>query len=82
MAFKYSVSFLLFLITLLAGDVEKNPGPSTCRRRQSRMLYSNIRGLYANLNDLIAASKQFDILFCSETLVSNYRSPKELLTPG
>ena len=76
--------FCLFLdlLLLLSGDVEINPGPSTCRRRQCRMLYSNIRGLHANLNDLIVTSKQFDILFCSETLVSNYRSPKELLIPG
>ena len=46
------------------------------------MLYSNIRGLHPNLNDLIVSSRQFDILFCSETLVSNLRSPKELLIPG
>ena len=43
--------------------------------------YSNIRGLHANLNDLIVSSRQYDILFCSETLVSNPRSPKELLIP-
>ena len=46
------------------------------------MLYNNIRGIHANLNDLIVSSRQFDILFCSETLVSNLRSPKELLIPG
>ena len=52
------------------------------RRQQCRMLYSNIRGLHGSLNDLIATSRQYDILFCSETLVSNFRSPKELLIPG
>ena len=81
MDFKYCINFLLIIIILLAGDVEKNPGPTPCRRRQCRMLYSNIRGLNANKNDLIAASRQFDIVFCSETLVSNFRSPKELLIP-
>ena len=74
--------FLLMLIILLSGDVNENPGPAPVRRRQCRLLYSNIRGLHGNLNDLIATSKQYDILFCSETLVSNFRSPKELLIPG
>ena len=82
MASKYRVYFLPVLVILPAGDVEVNPGPTFCRHRQCRMLYSNIRGLHANLNDLMVSSKQFDILFCSETLVSNLRSPKELLIPG
>ena len=82
MASQYCLNFLLILTVLLSGDVEENPGPTPGRRRQCQMLYSNIRGLHGNLNDLIAASKQFDILFCSETLISNYRSPKELLIPG
>ena len=82
MTFEYCTNFLLILIVLLAGDVEENPGPASCRRRQCRMLYSNIRGLHANLNDLIAVSRQYDILFCAETLVSSNRSPKELLIPG
>ena len=82
MASKYCVYFLPVLAILLAGDVEVNAGPTFCRRRQCHMLYSNIRGLHANLNDLMVSSRQFDILFCSETLVSNLRSPKELLLPG
>ena len=40
--------------------------------------YINIRGLYGNLHDLTVASKGFDILFCSETLVSNFRHISEL----
>ena len=82
MASKYCVYFLPVLAILLAGDVEVNPGPTFCRSRQCRMLYSNIRGLHANLKDLIVSSRQFDISFCSETLVSNLRSPKELLISG
>ena len=78
MASKYCVYFLPVLAILLAGDVEVKPGPTFCRRQQCRMLYSNICGLHANLNDLMVSSRQFDILFCSETLVSNLRSPKEL----
>ena len=49
---------------------------------QCCVLYSNIRGLYENLHDLIVASKGFDILFCSETLVSNFRHISELVIPG
>ena len=80
--FLESIAASLLLIILLSGDVEVNPGPTHGRRRQCQMLYSNIRGLHRNLNELIVASKQFDILFCSETMVSNNRSPKELLIPG
>ena len=32
---------------------------------------SNMRGLAGNLSDLTVASSQYDILFCSETLVSD-----------
>ena len=62
--------------------VELNPGPVTGRNRQCYVLYSNIRGLYGNLHDLIVASKGFDILFCSKTLVSNFRHISELAIPS
>ena len=71
---------VISIILTLSGDIEKNPGPT--RYRQCRMLYTNIRGLHANLNDLIVVSKQYDVLFCSETLVSNMRHSSELLIPG
>ena len=34
-----------------------------------------------NLSDLTVASSQYDILFCSETLVSDMRHVSELLVP-
>ena len=45
--------------------------------------YSVVRcgGLDGNLSDLIVASSQYDILLCSETLVSNLRHMSELLVP-
>ena len=60
-------------------DVETNPGrrrpvPNICKR-----LYSNVRGLAGNLSDLTVASSRYDILLCSETLVSDML---ELLVPG
>ena len=45
-------------------------------------LYSNVRGPAGNLSDLTMASSQYDILLCSETLVSDMRHASELLVPG
>ena len=75
------IDFIVLLLNL-SGDIELNPGPVTDRNRQCRVLYSNIRGLYGNLHDLIVASKGFDILFCSENLASNFRHISELAIPG
>ena len=63
-------------------DVETNPGqrrpvPAVCR-----ILCSNVRGLAGNLSDLIVASSQYDILLCSETLVSDMRHVSEVLVHG
>ena len=80
--FIYDVSFLLFIILALSGDIELNPGPRQIRHRQCRILYANVRGLHGNLNDLVVASRQYDILLCSETLVSGMRHSSELLIPG
>ena len=80
--FMYDVSFLIYYILTMSGDVEPNPGPRPTRHRQCRILYANIRGLHANLNDLVAASRQFDILLCSETLVSGMRHVSEVLIPS
>ena len=41
-------------------------------------LYSNVQGLHGNLCDLIVASKQCDILLCSETFISNMRHDVEV----
>ena len=89
--FKFSVFqfiFLKFLIVQFAfsliklcGDVESNPGPRN-KANKCRLLYSNVRGLYSNLNELQACSAQYDIILCSETLVSNRRNIAELLLPN
>ena len=41
-----------------------------------------MRGLSGNLSDLAVASSQYDILLCSETLVSDLSHVSELLVPG
>ena len=59
-----------------------NPGqrrrvPAVCR-----ILCSNVGGLAGNLSNLAVASSQYDILLCSETLVSDMRHVSEILVPG
>ena len=78
----YDVSHVLFCPLILSGDVELHPGPRFTGRPQCRVMYSNIQGLYKNIHNLIAVSRQYDILFCSETLVSSRRHPTEILIPG
>ena len=63
-------------------DVETNPGlhcpvPAVCRT-----LCSNVLGLARNLSDLTMALSQYDILLCSETLVSDMHHMSEVLVPG
>ena len=63
-------------------DVETNPGPRRPVLAVCRILCSNVRGLAGNLSDLTVASSQYDILLCSETLVSDMRHVSEVLVPG
>ena len=63
-------------------DVETNPGPRCAVPAVCRILCSNVLGLAENLSDLTVASPQYDILLCSETLVSDMRHVSEVLVPG
>ena len=63
-------------------DVETNPGPFRPVPAVCRILCSNVRGLAGNLSDLIVALSQYDILFGSETLVSDMHHVSEVLVPG
>ena len=42
---------------------------------------SNVHGLAGHLSDLTVASSQYDILLCSEILVSDMRHVSEILVP-
>ena len=72
----YACSRLRFL------DVETNPSPPRPVPDVGRILCSNVRSLAGNLSHLTVASSQYDILLCSETLVSDMRHVSELLVPG
>ena len=51
--------------------MEANPSPRRLVLAVCRRLCCNVRGLAGNLNNLTVASSQYDILLCSETLVSD-----------
>ena len=63
-------------------DVETNPEPRRPVPAVCRILCGNVLGLARNLSDLTVASSQYDILLCSETLVSDMRHVSEALVPG
>ena len=71
---------LFFYIRLRFLDVETNPSPRRPVSAVYRILFS--KGPAGNLSDLTVASPQYDILLCSETLVSDMRHVSELLVPG
>ena len=80
----YAVGLFLFsLLLILSGDIELNPGPAThFHKKKCHVLYSNIRGLRSNFLDLQSQARNYDILFLSETLVSDNKSKEEFLIPG
>ena len=74
---------LTTLVLILSGDVELNPGPAIqYQKKNCRVLYSNIRGLRTNFLDLQCHSRNYDILFLSETLVTSNKAKTEFLLPG
>ena len=80
--FMYSILdagfYLIFYFLIRSGDIHQNPGP----RNGLRALYINIRGLKANFQDICVASGSYDLMFCSETLVSNFRHSSEIHIPN
>ena len=77
MAFLYLIFYGCLRLRFL--DVETSPGPRRPVPAVCRILCSNVQGLAGNLRDLTVASSQYDILLCSETLVSDMRHMSEVL---
>ena len=73
---------MLACMELRFPDVETNPGPRRPVPGACRILCSNVRGLSMNLSDVTTASSQYDLLLCSETLVSDRLHISELLVSG
>ena len=80
MAFIYLFFYACLRLQFL--DVKTNPGPFRPVPAVYRILCSNVLGLAGNLCDLTVATSRYDILLCSETLVSVMRHVSELLVPG
>ena len=80
MDFRYLIFYGCLRLRFL--DVETNPGPCRPVPAVCRILCSNVRGLAGNLSDMTVALSQYDILLCSETLVSDMRHVSEVLVPG
>ena len=49
--------------------------------RRVLVLYSNISGLHANLDELAVAGSDYDVLVCAESKVSDRRHLSELRIP-
>ena len=60
-------------------DVLTNHGPRCPVLAVYRKLGSNLWGLAGNLSDPTVASSQYDILLCSQTVVSDIRHVSQLL---
>ena len=73
----FYLSYQLRLLLIVCGDIESNPGPGSDKR--DRVLYSNIRGLHANLDELAVIGSDIDVLVCPEPKVSDRRHLSELL---
>ena len=67
--FFFYLSYLLYLLLIVHGDIESNPGPGSDSRVQ--VLYSIIRGLHANLDKLAVAGSDYDVLVCAVSKVSD-----------
>ena len=63
----YGYFYISYSLLIVCGDVKSNPGPGSDKRVW--VLYSNIRGLHSNLDELAEAGSDYDILICSESKV-------------
>ena len=68
------------LLLIVCGYVESNPGADSDNR--VRVLYSNIRFLHANLDELPVAGSDYDVLVFAESIVPDSRHLSEPRIPG
>ena len=80
MEFLYLIFYASLRLRFL--DVETNHSPRLPVPDVCRIIRLNVRGLTGNLSDPTVASSQYDILMCSETLVTDTCQVTELLVPG
>ena len=76
-----SVLFFYGCLKLRFPDVEVNPGPRVAPQC-CRVMFTNIKGLHGNRDELAIAATKFDVVACAETKVTGRRHVSELLLPG
>ena len=72
----YACMRLLFLVVQTSPGL-KRPVPNVCT-----ILCSNVRGQAGNHSDLTVDLSHYNILLCSETLVTNMRHVSKIRVPG
>ena len=77
---KFISSFIFHIGCIVCGDVESNSGPGSDKR--VLVLFSNIRVLHVNLDELAVARSDYDVLVCAESKVLYRRHLSELHIPG
>ena len=68
------------MLFIVCGEIESNPGPASERRVQ--ILYSIIRGLHANLDELTVSRSEYAVMVCAESKIFDRRHLSELRIPG
>ena len=76
-----SVLFFYECLKLWFPDVEINPGPRAVPQC-CRVMFSNINGLHGNRDELAIAATKFDVVACTETMVTGRRHVSQLPLPG
>ena len=80
MDFFFYLSYWFRLLLIFCGDIETNLCPGSDKRVQ--VLYSNICGLHANLDESAVAGSDYDVLVCAESKIFDRRYISELRIPG
>ena len=70
----------MLLLLIICGNIESNLGPGSDRR--VRVLYSSIRVLHANLDELAVAESDYGVLVCAVPKISDPLYLSELRIPG
>ena len=76
--FFYLSYWLRLVLMFVVVELNLDPGSDN----MVRVLYSNIRGLHANLDELAAAKSDYVVLACAESRVSDRRHLSEIRIPG
>lgn len=68
----------MLLFFVLSGVAEPNSGSRRQPAKSCRILSANVLGLHKNLMDHTKDVTNHDLIFCSETLVSDLKNVSEL----